>query len=143
MGKVNSMSIGTLSKESGVSIETIRYYERLDLLFPIGRKVSGYRIFNESSLKTLNFIKHAKELGFSLREIQALLNLKADKKSKCESVQSKAKIQLETVINKIKTLERIKKVLNELIHQCGQRKIESECPLLDCIDHGLFNYNKE
>lgn len=133
-----TMSIGTLSKETGIGIETIRFYERLGLIVPVGRKSSGYRIFDDSSLKALGFIKHAKELGFSLSEIQELLDLKADKKSKCQSVQLKAKAQLQAVEEKINHLERIKNVLSKLIEQCRQRKIDSECPLLDCLDDCKF-----
>jgi len=144
MGKAErTMSIGTLSKETGIGIETIRFYERLGLIVPVGRKSSGYRIFDDSSLKALGFIKHAKELGFSLSEIQELLDLKADKKSKCQSVQLKAKAQLESVEEKISHLERIKNVLSKLIEQCRQRKIDSECPLLDCLDDCKFEKSKE
>lgn len=144
MGKTErAMSIGTLSKETGIGIETIRFYERLGLIVPVGRKSSGYRIFDDGSLKALGFIRHAKELGFSLSEIQDLLNLKADKKSKCQSVQLKAKAQLRSVEEKISHLKRIKKVLSELIEQCRQRKIDSECPLLDCLDDCKFEKSKE
>jgi Hg(II)-responsive transcriptional regulator len=144
MGKVkDTMSIGTLSKQTGVGIETIRFYERLGLLKPIGRKDSGYRIFDDTSLKTIIFIKHSKELGFSLSEIQELLNLKADKKSKCQSVQVKAEAQLNSVREKINTLKRIENVLCELINQCRKRKVDSECPLLDCLDDCKFENNKE
>lgn len=136
-----TMSIGSLSKETGIGIETIRFYERVGLLLPVGRKLSGYRIFNENSLKALSFIKHAKELGFSLNEIQELLNLRADKKSKCQNVQVKAETQLKAVKEKIKSLERIKATLSELIQQCKKRKTDSECPLLDCLDN--CKYKKE
>lgn len=139
MGKAErTMSIGTLSKETGIGIETIRFYERLGLIVPVGRKSSGYRIFDDNSLRALGFIKHAKELGFSLSEIQELLDLKADKKSKCQSVQLKAKAQLQAVEEKINHLERIRNVLSKLIEQCRQRKIDSECPLLDCLDDCKF-----
>jgi len=136
MGKVKeTMSIGTLSKQTGIGIETIRFYERLGLVVPIGRKSSGYRIFDDGSLKALGFIKHAKELGFSLNEIQELLSLKADKKSKCQNVQVKAATQLESVNEKIKNLERIKTTLTTLIQQCKQRKTNSECPILDALEY--------
>jgi len=102
---------------------------------PIGRKSSGYRIFDDGSLKALGFIKHAKELGFSLNEIQELLSLKADKKSKCQNVQVKAATQLESVNEKIKNLERIKTTLTTLIQQCKQRKTNSECPILDALEY--------
>jgi len=144
MGKVmDKMSIGALSKQTGIGIETIRFYERLGLLKPIGRKSSGYRIFDASSLKAIVFIKHAKELGFTLSEIRELLNLKADKKSKCQSVQIKAEGQLKSVEEKIHHLKQIRSVLSELIQRCRRRKVDSECPLLDCLDHCEFEGKKE
>ncbi len=139
----NTMSIGTLSKESGIGIEAIRFYERSGLLKAVGRKTSGYRIFDDNSLKSIIFIKHAKDLGFSLSEIQELLNLKADKKSKCQSVQVKAETQLQSVKEKIINLKRIKNALSDLIQQCRRRKTESECPLLDCLDNCGFEKEKE
>lgn len=144
MGKAKTtMTIGTLSKRTGIGIETIRFYERLGLLMPIARKISGYRIFDETSFKTVAFIKHAKELGFTLSEVQELLSLKADKQSKCQSVQKKAEAQLQSVEEKINHLERIKNVLSDLIQQCQQRKVDSECPLLDCLDNCKFEKSKE
>ncbi|MBI3535699.1 MAG: MerR family DNA-binding protein [Deltaproteobacteria bacterium] len=138
-----TMSIGTLSKESDTGIETIRFYERLGLIAPVGRKISGYRIFDDNSLKALGFIKHAKELGFSLNEIKALLSLKADKKSKCQNVQVKATDQLNSVEEKIRNLKRIKTKLTELIQQCKLRKTDSECPILDCLDSCNIKNGKE
>ena len=143
MGKVKTtMTIGALSKQTGIGIETIRFYERLGLLTPIARKASGYRVFDDTSHKTIVFIKHAKELGFSLSEIQELLNLKAEKKSKCQSVQAKAEIQLKSVDEKINNLERIKSVLTDLIQQCRRRKVDAECPLLECLADCKFEKSK-
>lgn len=134
MKNENSMSIGILSKETGIGIETIRYYERLSLLKPIGRKTSGYRIFNDDSLKTLRFLKHAQELGFSLSEIKELLKLKADKKSNCRSVQAKAEKHLKDVEEKIERLGRIKFVLSDLVKQCREKRTDEQCPILECFE---------
>src|SRR5690606_5666676 len=115
--KEEAMSIGELSKQAGVGIETIRYYERLNLLRPVARKDSGYRVFNRDSYKTLRFLKHAQELGFSLAEIRELLKLRADKESRCKDVQERAGRHLKDVEKKIAKLESIRAVLSKLIRQ--------------------------
>lgn len=130
----NNMSIGALSKESGVGIETIRYYERMGLLTPQARKASGYRVFNRDSFKTLRFLKHAQELGFSLAEIKDLLKLRANKESRCEDVQTRASKHLQDVDEKIKKLESIHMVLSKLIRQCRSKKTSDSCPILDCFE---------
>ncbi|MGE0525606.1 MAG: heavy metal-responsive transcriptional regulator [Bdellovibrionales bacterium] len=128
------MSIGNLSKMSGVGIETIRYYERLGLLKPVTRKTSGYRVFNNDSYKTLRFLKHAQELGFSLSEIKDLLRLRANKESRCDDVQVRAAKHLKDVEGKIEKLNSIRAVLSKLIQQCRSRKTNDTCPILDCFE---------
>lgn len=135
MGKgENNISIGTLSKESGVAIETIRYYERIGILTPFGRKTSGYRVYDNKSYKTLRFLKHAQELGFSLAEIKDLLNLRANNASHCEDVQAKAEKHLQDVEEKIEKLESIQSILSKLIRQCRSKKTSEGCPILECFE---------
>jgi len=78
-------TIGQAAKVTGVNIQTLRYYERRRLLSPISRKASGYRVYDEESLKRLRFIKNAQELGFSLKEISSLLDLKVSSKARCRN----------------------------------------------------------
>ena len=129
-----NMSIGDLSKISGVGIETIRYYERMGLLKPIARKSSGYRIFNKDSYRTLRFLKHAQKLGFSLSEIKDLLRLRANKESRCKDVKTRAEKHLKNVEARIERLESIRHVLSQLIQQCRSRKTNDSCPVLDCFE---------
>ena len=128
------MSIGELSKMTGVGIETIRYYERLGLLKPIARKNSGYRVFNRDSYRTLRFLKHAQELGFALSEIKDLLRLRADKESRCNDVKARAEKHLKEVKEKIEKLNSIQDVLSKLIDQCHHRKTNDSCPILNCFE---------
>ncbi len=128
------ISIGVLSKRSEIGIETIRYYERLGVLAPVFRKESGYRIFDGDSVRTLHFVKHAQELGFSLSEIKDLLQLKADKRPRCQEVQRKAEVHLKDVEEKINRLMSIRSVLSELVGQCRDRKTDDRCPILECFD---------
>lgn len=137
MGQISApktFTIGRVAKGAAVNIQTVRYYERIGILKPVARLDSGYRLYNDSAIRTLKFIKHAQELGFSLEEIQELLNLKAEKKSKCKEVQGKAEAQIEAVEEKIRNLERIRNALSELVQKCRERKTGAECPILDCLD---------
>lgn len=131
---LEKMTIGGLSKLSGVAIETIRYYEQVGILNPVSRSASGYRIFNSDSLKTLHFLKHAQELGFSLSDIKELLKLKADKKSNCKAVKKKAEQHLKMVNERIEKLLVIKNILGNLVKQCNDGKTDSRCPILDCFE---------
>ena len=80
-----SLSIGKVARRAGIGVETIRFYEREGLLAPPARKASGYRIYSEQVLSRIQFIRHAKDLGFSLREIKELLQLK-ENTSPCDDV---------------------------------------------------------
>ncbi len=130
---MSMLTIGKIAKQTSVSVQTLRYYEQRGILKPDAKRDSGYRLYNEEAVKVVRFIKHAQELGFSLDEIHELLKLKADRESKCESVQSKALKHLADVKEKIARLVRIKEVLNDLVVQCRKRKTNAECPLLECL----------
>lgn len=134
MENKSRFTIGQLSKSSGISIETIRYYESIKVISPISRNHSGYRIFNEDSIRTLNFLKHAQELGFSLSQIKELLKLKADKKSHCKEVKNTAEVHLKNTKEKIKKLKEIEKVLLKLVRQCDEKQISNSCPILECFE---------
>lgn len=127
------MMIGELSKKSGVGIETIRYYEREGLVFPISRKKSGYRTYNKEALSKLQFIRRSKDLGFSLKEIGELLSLNSNKKSLCKNVKSKAQKKVAEIQSKIDDLTRMKSVLSQLIEFCHSEAPSSECPILDSL----------
>lgn len=131
---MRELKIGEIAKKAGVNIQTIRYYERVGILKPVHRRDSGYRIFDDQAIKTVNFIKHAQKLGFSLREIQGLLCLKASGSQRCESIQRQATRHLGSVQSKIETLERIGAVLERLVQRCQERKRDTECPILDALD---------
>lgn len=133
------MKIGEIAKAAGVNVQTLHYYERVGILKPRKRLDSGYRDYDSSAIRAIHFIKHAQELGFSLDEIQGLLGLRADKRAKCEKVQSQAVLHLKDVKAKIAKLEAIRKTLEELVRDCKSRKTDAECPLLDCLDQEEFH----
>ena len=128
------MMIGKLSEKSGVSIETIRFYEHKGLIEPVSRKATGYRVYNEDSLERLRFIKRSKELGFSLEEISDLLSMRIKNKSQCNRVRTKAKEKLEDVQTKIEDLRHIATSLKKLIHTCESQNKTNNCPILENLE---------
>jgi Hg(II)-responsive transcriptional regulator len=133
------MTIGSLAKQANVNIQTLRYYERIGILQAKTRRLSGYRIYDPDALKSVRFIKHAQELGFTLDEISELLQLRNVSKAKCKSVQGRAAKHLADVKDKITMLKKIEMTLESLISECKKQKTDEKCPLLDCLDDVKIN----
>ncbi len=128
------LTIGQVSSRSGVSIETVRFYEREGLLTKPERTLSGYRQFDEEVIARLQFIQRAKELGFTLNEIKELLSLRVDPDTSCEDVRARAEVKIADIEGKIRTLQRMKKALVRLTQECGEKGGGSECPILDALE---------
>src|SRR5438105_2930375 len=91
---MTTMKIGEIATRSGVGIETIRYYERERLLLEPERRPSGYRQYDESSLERLEYIRRAKELGFTLAEIRELLDLSFAAHAGCDHIRQRAEAKV-------------------------------------------------
>lgn len=128
------LTIGTLAKEAGVNLETVRFYERRSLLPEPPRNESGYRLYSPESVRRLRFIKRAQELGFSLGEIEELLKFRPSALSTCAQVRRRAEAKIEDIEAKIKTLQSMKKTLQRLTSECSGYGPASECPILDSLD---------
>ena len=137
---METLSIGQLAKKAEVNIQTVRYYERRGLLPDPPRRESGYRQYSLSDLARLRFIKHAKELGFSLREIMELLTLRVDPNTTCTNVKKRAEAKLVDVEDKILALQRIKEALTHLVGLCRGRGPTSECPILEALEATNQNF---
>ena len=131
---MGQLTVGGLAKRAGVNLETIRYYEREGLLPEPPRTESGYRIYSPDAIRRVRFIKHAQELGFSLRETRELLALRVDSKTTCADVREKAQGKIAAVEDKIHSLQAIRNALLRLTSACTGRGPVSECPILDSID---------
>lgn len=129
-----TLSIGELARESGVNLETVRYYERRRLLAKAARSPSGYRIFPPQLVQRIRFIKHAQALGFTLSEIKELLSLRVDPDTTCAEVRTKAKDKASEIERKIRSLDAMKNVLERLASRCSGRGPASECPILEGLD---------
>lgn len=130
--------VGEIAKKSGVNVETLRYYEQIKIMPKPKRKESRYRIYNENDFKRLLFIKRAKELGFTLKEIKELLELKIESTSTCGDIKHLAEHKLKDIEERIKDLNMIKKSLVKLIKQCISEQVSSdECPIIESIEHKI------
>ncbi len=128
---MSMFGIGQLAKRAGVAIDTVRYYERNDLLAPSGRLASGYRRYGDVELKRLRFIRRAKALGFSLTDIRGLLAL-SDERSVAK-VKRAAEKKLVDIEQRIAELERIRDGLHTLIAACPGHGRAEACPILNAL----------
>jgi len=127
------MRIGELAKITKLKIDTIRYYEKKGLIPSPPRTLSGYRIFPEETIEIIQFIKGAKELGFTLREIKELLELRRGGKGSSTEIRKKALSKLEEIGRKIKALEKIRESLERLVSECQEREDVKKCPILEAF----------
>ena len=128
------MTIGQLAKAAGVNVTTVRFYERRGLIPEPERTTSGYRQYASDMAIHIRFIKNAQELGFTLKEISALLDLQADTTTGCKTIKSRAAHKIEIVDNKIKALRKVKKALQQLHDQCrGKGSIKAGCAILEAL----------
>ncbi len=135
---MQGLSIGKLAKSVGINIETIRYYERVGMMPEPQRRESGYRVYSEDDEHRLKFIRHAKELGFSLREIRELLELRVDHRNSCEEVRVQTEAKIADIEQKIVNLERIRRALMKLAAACRERGPSGECPILEALEEETF-----
>lgn len=129
------MKIGELAKHAGVGVQTVRYYERRDLLPPPDRTSAGYREYSEQDLHRLRFVLRSKDLGFTLAEITELLELRVDPERTADDVRERALIKIETTRSKIRDLKNIERALRRLVDRCHAHGPAEECALIHAIEH--------
>jgi Cu(I)-responsive transcriptional regulator len=133
---MKSLTIGKVAKETGLGAETVRYYEREGLITPAGRTESNYRTYQQEDIARLLFIKHAKNLGFTLKEIKELLALRHNPSADKEDVRRQTEAKLARINQKILHLSRIKEILETLDERCTGHGPTSECPILAALESG-------
>ncbi len=137
------LTLGQLVKDAGVNSETIRYYERRNLLRPTSRLPSGYRLYNREAQRRLRFIKNAQALGFTLHEVEELLDLRASSKARCGDAQRRAEAKLRHVEAKVRDLQALARSLRKLIRTCLAGRPTEHCPILQSLEKNDGRINVE
>ena len=128
------LTIGQLARRAGVGVETVRFYEREGLLDEPPRRESGYRQYEADVVTRLRFIRRAKELGFSLKQVKQLLALRLDATTTAAEVRRTAEAKIADIEAKIRTLQEMKRALEKLTEGCSGRGQAGECPILHALD---------
>jgi len=126
----HQLTIGKLAKQAGVNVETIRYYQRINLIKEPTKPQSGFRQYDVIMVNTIKFIKRTQQLGFSLAEIKELLNLG---EGNCHDVQILAIEKRQKIIHQLNDLKAMKKELDGLINACYETENTSHCALIDSL----------
>jgi MerR family transcriptional regulator, mercuric resistance operon regulatory protein len=127
------LTIGQLSRLTGVNIETIRYYERIAMLPAPARTASGRRLYSATDVRILAFIRRSRELGFSLDDIRALIRLGGPEKASCREVREIATHHLDRIRAKLADLKKLERLLADTVTRCSGNKAP-DCPVLDILD---------
>lgn len=134
--KMKDLTSGSLAKAADVNLETIRFYERQNLIAKPPRTAAGYRVFPAEAVQRVRFIRRAQTLGFSLKEIKELLALSMTRGSSCRTVRERAERKVGDIEQKIAALEAMKKALRKLAKTCSGNGLLTKCPILECLGSG-------
>ena len=124
--------IGKLSQASEVKVPTIRYYEEIGILPEPERSAGNQRLYTQETLERLSFIRHARELGFTLEAIRELLSLSDNPNQSCEAADAIARKQLIAVKQRVKMLQDLQKELESMVNQCANGKV-SDCRVIGVL----------
>jgi MerR family transcriptional regulator, mercuric resistance operon regulatory protein len=123
---------GELAKMSGVNLETVRYYEDIGLLLELQRSPAGHRLYSESDLKRLIFVKRSRELGYATDEVRNVLDLVDNQTYSCDQMRELTLEHLKDVQAKIKDLRKVAKSLKDMASQCEGAKTPV-CHVIDVL----------
>jgi len=129
------MNISQAARRSGLSAKMLRHYEQIGLLPAAGRSANGYRQYGEDDLRRLNFIKHARDMGFSLEEVGQLLGLWQDRQRASAEVKALALTHIDQLNRKIAELTSLRDTLSDLAGSC-QGDERPDCPILKELETG-------
>jgi DNA-binding transcriptional MerR regulator len=126
------MAIGTLSKRTGVHIETIRYYERAGVLPKAERAANGRRVYGDADAERLAFIRHARDLGFELNSVRALLRLQTQPEMSCVEACELASAQLSAVERRLEHLAALRDQLQRMVSSCENGRV-ADCCVIEAL----------
>ncbi|WP_180183579.1 Cu(I)-responsive transcriptional regulator [Acinetobacter sp. YH01020] len=130
------MNIGQAAKASGISAKMIRYYESIGLLNNAQRTDAGYRIYSETDIKTLSFLRHARDLGFSSEQMKDLLGLWKNQSRQSVEVKALALKHIQTLNQKIADLQAMVEILQQSVDGCAGND-QADCTILNQIETGM------
>ena len=137
-----TMSIGALSKASGVKVPTIRFYEQISLLPLPPRTQSNRRTYGNQDVQRLSFIRHARELGFELDDIRTLLSMAAEPQASCHQADSIARHHLAGIDLRIARLNALREELQRMVDACGGGQV-CDCRVIEVLaDHGQCQHDR-
>ena len=129
------LTIGTLARRTGTKVQTIRYYEQIGLMPEPGRTAGGQRRYGVAELDRLAFIRHARQLGFTLEAIRELLDLSDNPEKSCDEADQIARRQLRQVELRMARLEALRTELKRMVHECSGGNT-ADCRVLEVLrDH--------
>lgn len=128
------LTIGKLSRATGITVEAIRFYEKQGLIAAPDRTSAGYRQYPEETVRRVRFIQQAKDAGFTLKEVGELLTLKQSSRDTCAQVRKRAELKLDDVERRLAELGRVHDALSSLVTRCGNNNDMGECPILDALE---------
>jgi len=130
---MNGLRVGEVARRAGVNLQTVHYYERRGLLPTPPRTDANYRSYPAGAVLRVRFIKRAQELGFTLKEIEELLSLRATPRAGCADVRGRAEAKVRDIDEKIRTLEAMRRALTKLVGECSGRGPVTDCPILEAL----------
>jgi DNA-binding transcriptional MerR regulator len=132
---MKAMTIGTLARQTGVKVPTIRYYESVGLLQSAPRSESNRRQYDDTALRRLRFIRHARELGFEVNAIRELLALASEPQRSCAKVDLLAREHLRSITSRMERLAVLRRELEGMVRACSKGRIK-DCRVIDALsDH--------
>ncbi len=129
-----SLRSGEVARQAGVNVETLRFYEREGILAEPPRRASGYREYPAETVDVIRFVKRAQELGFSLREIRELLDLRQVPRRASKRVGRLVVDKVAEINDKIRDLEAMRQALDDLICACEGKPAAAECPIIESLN---------
>ena len=132
---MNGLTIGDVAKRARVHVETLRYYERQGLLVKPLRSKSNYRQYTDDIVRRVRFIKAAQALGFSLKEINELLSLRAAPQASCTDIRTRTETKITDIDAKIDWLIAMKHALSRLVEECSTNGPLTDCPILAALEN--------
>lgn len=128
------MRSSEVAEQAGVNVQTLRYYERRGLLPEPERLTSGYRAYNDDAVRIVRFVRRAQQLGFSLEEIDTLLDLSAGGPGDCDAARALAADKVAQLDEKLATITAMRDSLMRLIETCALPRDRRECPLMRAME---------